>query len=88
MSQGFPCPVCGSDSSVVDSRRAVSGAYRRRRYRCLEGSHAFTTREQVHVEEPPITDLEQALLRAKAALILVDTIAKAEKQQRDRPPAA
>ena len=47
------CPICGKDNDkVVDSRNAQGGSIIRRRRKCLECRHKFTTYEAV--EQTPL----------------------------------
>jgi len=43
--KGLPCPECGGNTSVSQTRRAVDQVRRRRR--CLDCNHTFKTKERL-----------------------------------------
>ena len=52
------CPLCGSATRVLESRRAEDGAALRRRRRCSECEHRFTTYERI--EPGPLSVLKRS----------------------------
>lgn len=48
----FPCPECGADSRILETRQLKTHLEVRRRRECLKG-HRFTTCECVSVKESP-----------------------------------
>jgi len=48
----FPCPECGADSRILETRQLKTHLEARRRRECLKG-HRFTTCECVSVKENP-----------------------------------
>lgn len=46
---GFPCPACGDDTRIIDSRQVGEVAKRRRR-KCTSCSERFTTYELTATE--------------------------------------
>ncbi|HEX2359223.1 MAG TPA: transcriptional regulator NrdR [Solirubrobacterales bacterium] len=80
------CPRCGSATRVLESRRAEDGAALRRRRRCPECEHRFTTFERS--EPDPLTVIKrdgtrQRFDRAKLLSGLVRASHKRDVDPRD-----
>lgn len=45
----FPCPVCGADTEVIDTRLVANGQRRRRRIKCDAG-HRFSSDEVIDLK--------------------------------------
>lgn len=59
----FPCPECGADSRILETRQLKTHLEVRRRRECLKG-HRFTTCECVSVKE----NLQRKNAETKATL--------------------
>lgn len=57
----FRCPVCGGGTKVCDSRIRPGNVCRRRR-RCLECDHRFSTREIVESADSNLPETERLLM--------------------------
>ncbi len=65
------CPICGKDNDkVVDSRNAQGGSIIRRRRKCLECRHKFTTYEAIEYDPLYVvkTDCRRELFQRKKLL--------------------
>jgi transcriptional repressor NrdR len=80
------CPRCGSPTRVLESRRAEEGAALRRRRRCSECEHRFTTYERREPEPLQVikrSGERQAFDRAKLRSGLVRASHKRDVDPRD-----
>lgn len=61
---GFPCPLCKGKTATLDTRSSPTGT--RRRKKCVECDHRFTTWESLQKEAAPLSEDRVLALAADA----------------------